>query len=111
MTITNENQEILIGENSTTVLEFKCKATGQPTPKLTWVRGGESTFIFTENDTGIMLITFPAMLILTLNVSETDSSTLGSEEGIPYFCLASNVLGTARSRAVNIRYPGTLEKE
>ena len=106
VTITNQSQEIIILQGSNTVLQFTCSATGQPTPNLTWVRGGENIFMFPENDPRITLTNIPPALVLTIMVSLEDSGTLASEEGIPYFCLASNVLGTARSRAVMLRYPG-----
>lgn len=63
-------------------------------------------FIFPESDGRVALINFPPVLTLTLVVSLAESSTLASKEGIPYFCLARNTLGTARSQAVTLRYPG-----
>ena len=111
VSITNETQEFLTLQDSNTLLQFTCMATGRPTPKLTWVRGGERMFIFPENDSRITPISFPLMLVLTINTSEANSSTLGSKEGTPYFCLANNVLGRARSQEVTIRYPSKFEKE
>ena len=108
MATTNENQEIIIVQGSNTVLEFTCSATGQPLPKLTWVRGGDNMFMFPENDPRTRLMDIPPVLVLTIVVSLEDSATLASEEGIPYFCLASNVVGTARSRAITLKYTGRL---
>ena len=103
--ITNQSQEILVLQGSNSALQFECMATGQQTPQLTWARGDENMFMFPADDPRITSISFPPMLVLTIVASLEDSSTLASEEGIPYFCLASNILGTARSQPVMLRYP------
>ena len=45
------------------------------------------------------------VLVLTINVSEADSATIASTDGVSYYCLASNDLGIARSQPVTLQYP------
>ena len=59
-----------------------------------------------QDEPGISLTSNDSLtLVLTINVSEADSGSLASKEGVPYYCRARNNLGTARSQAVTLRYP------
>ena len=103
VTITNASQEILVAENSNDILQFICS--GEPSSKLTWVQGGTSTLELSPDEPGISLSSDSLTLVLIINVAEADSKRLASKEGVPYYCLARNNLGTARSHAVTLRYP------
>ena len=62
--------------------------------------------MLSQDEPGLSLISNDSLtLVLTINVSVADSGSLASEEGVPYYCLAQNELGIARSQAVTLRYP------
>lgn len=112
VTITNASQEILIVENSDVILQFTCDGTGEPSSILTWVRDNNSVIDTLSPDyPGISLSNDSPTLSLMINVSEADSSTLASADGVSYYCLASNNLGTARSQAVTLLYPREQNKK
>ena len=106
VTVSGTVQEILVPENSDLILLFTCDGTGEPSSNLTWVRGSNSVMDeLSSNYSGISLSNDSLTLSLIINVSEADSNTLASKDGVPYYCLARNNLGTARSREVTLRYP------
>ena len=102
VTITNASQEILLPNNSDAILQFTCNGTGVPSSNLTWVQG---VLELSPDKPGISLKNYSSTLVLTINVSEANRSTLASKDGVQYYCLARNNLGTARSQAVTLRYP------
>ena len=113
VTITNASQEILIVENSDVILQFTCDGTGEPSSILTWVREDSNSGmdVLSPGYSGISLGNDSLTLSLMINVSEADGSTLASMDGVSYYCLGRNNLGTARSQAVTLRYPSEQNKK
>ena len=82
------------GNNRT--LQLNCSGTGD----LTWYRGDtppvaldESLTTLTANDS-----------VLILSISPIVNNVDASHDGIPYYCVANNLLGSARSRTVIVKY-------
>ena len=75
-----------------TTLTISCGTSGEPTPTVTWFRSGE------EVDSSLVL---ESGTLSIPNITEGESA---SRDGIPYYCTATNTLGTIRSKTVQVFY-------
>ena len=73
-------------------LSLQCTATGDPSPNITWFRGGQPLGNGVVMADGSLLIE---------NITEVVDATRG---GSLYHCTANNSFGTIRSRAANVSY-------
>jgi len=73
-------------------LSLQCTATGDPSPNITWFRGGQPLGSGVVMADGSLLIE---------NITEGVDATRG---GLLYHCTANNSFGTIRSRAANVSY-------
>ena len=82
------------GNNRT--LQLNCSGTGD----LTWYRGDTPPVALDGS-----LTTLPTNdSVLILSISPIVNNVDASHDGIPYYCVASNSLGSARSRTVIVKY-------
>ena len=82
------------GNNRT--LQLNCSGTGD----LTWYRGDTPPVSLNGS-----LTTLPTNeSVLMLSISPIVNNVDASRDGIPYYCVASNSLGSARSRTVTVKY-------
>ena len=77
------------------VLQLTCTGVG----KLSWYRGNGAGEPVPDNTTEQM-----ENNTLILNMTDFVEGVDATREGLPYFCLANNSLGVARSRAVLFQY-------
>ena len=75
-----------------TTLTIDCVTEGDPTPTVTWFRSGVEVNSSLVLESGTLSIA---------NITEGESA---SREGTPYYCTATNTLGTIRSRIVKVFY-------
>ena len=75
-----------------TTLTINCGTFGEPTPTVTWFRSG------VEVDSSLVL---ESGTLFIPNITEGESA---SRDGIPYYCTATNTLGTIRSKTVQVFY-------
>ena len=75
-----------------TTLTISCGTSGEPTPTVTWFRSG------VEVDSSLVLESG------TLSIPDITEGESASRDGIPYYCTATNTLGTIRSKTVQIFY-------
>ena len=93
---TQELQDMVVfaldaaGNNA--ALSLQCTATGDPSPSITWFRGGQPLGNGVVMADGSLLIE---------NITEGMDATRG---GVSYHCTANNSFGTIRSRAANVSY-------
>ena len=73
-------------------LSLQCTATGDPSPNITWFRGGEPL--------GNEVVMADGSLLIE-NITEGEDATRG---GVSYYCTANNTFGTIRSRAATVSY-------
>ena len=79
-----------------TTLQLNCSGTGD----LTWYRGDTPPVALDGS-----LTTLPTNdSVLILSISPIVNNVDASHDGIPYYCVATNSLGSARSRTVIVKY-------
>ena len=81
-------------EGNDTTLQLNCSGVGE----LIWYRGNPPVRL---NQSYITELTGN---ILMLTISPVKNNTDANGNGVPYYCVAKNSLGTARSRTVLVRY-------
>ena len=81
----------MVIKNKPTTLD--CAAEGEPAPKISWFKDGESVVVGDGEDGGSKMI-FPDGSLFFL---EVDHSRKSQDAGV-YWCTASNEEGVARSR-------------
>ena len=83
-------------------LNLTCRASGSPTPTITWFRNGVRLSLnqrITVNANG------------TLHIANITENTDATREGTHYHCTAMNKFGTIRSRTANISYACELKEK
>ena len=75
-----------------TTLTIDCVTEGDPTPTVTWFRSGVEVNSSLVLESGTLFIA---------NISEGE---FASRNGTPYYCTATNTLGTIRSRTAKVIY-------
>ena len=99
-TVSPDENEIItfsVDANGTNrTLQLNCSGTGD----LTWYRGDTPPAALSENL--ITLLNNGSVLILS--ISPIINNVDASHDGIPYYCVANNSLGSARSRTVIVKY-------
>ncbi len=81
-------------DGNDTTLQLNCSGVGS----LTWYRGTPPEPV---NEIYISLLDNN---LLTLTISPVRNNTDANGSGLPYFCIANNTLGQARSRTVLVKY-------
>ena len=77
------------------MLQLTCTGVGT----LSWYRGNGTGGPVPDNTTELM-----ENNTLIFNITSFIEGVDATRKGLPYFCLASNSLGVARSRAVLVQY-------
>ena len=95
-TFTQEPQDVVVfaldAAGNDASLSLQCTATGDPSPNITWFRGGQPL--------GNEVVMADGSLLIE-NITEGVDATRG---GVSYYCTANNPFGTIRSRAANVSY-------
>ena len=105
-TVSPDEDEIItfsVDANGTNrTLQLNCSGTGD----LTWYKG--DTPLVALDGSLITLTTNESVLMLSISpiVENVDAS----RDGIPYYCVASNSIGSARSRTVIVKYACEFER-
>ena len=93
---TQEPQDTFVFETDAsgqpTTLTIDCSTDGEPAPTVTWFRSG------VEVNSSLVLESG------TLSIPDITEGESASRDGIPYYCTATNTLGTIRSKTVQVFY-------